>query len=145
MRTHVRDLARGADVEDRGVLAQVRDLAAALLAMLRNTAQLAGGEARLVARRFAVRSGLFVAWTVLAAIGAAVLVAGLAWGVAVAVGMPAWAALAVIGALVLAAGGIGAKRALSSLSQPDLGFQRTLTELEADVAALQGACEDCEP
>jgi hypothetical protein len=122
----------------RGVLALIRVLADSGLELLHGAARMATSEGRIILHRLSVRLGLYFAGLCVAAMGALLVLVGASFLLARAFGADPWVGLVVVGAAAGVAGSLAARRALRSLGAPDLAFQATLAELDADVAALRG-------
>lgn len=132
---------RDTGAPDTGLVQTIRELAGACLSLVRNTVQLAACEGRAVARRLALRVTFLVVALVVAAIGVLLILGGAAVAL-VQAGVPLWAGLVGIGVIAVAGGVIAALRVVAKLSDPDLSFQGTLDEIEADAAALRCATDE---
>ena len=136
------ETGRPEGTERRGVVALVRDLSGAVLELVHNTARLAACEARVIARRFAVRLAVFIVSLVVVAAGLLLALAGAAILLERVTGMPLWLSFVLVGTVVAAAGAVGAAWAVRRLADPDLAFPGTLAEIGADVESLKAACKE---
>lgn len=131
--------ARQSGAEQRGFFALLRALADSGLDLAHNTARMAASEGRMVLHRVTARLCLLLAGMLFGAIGLLLALAGGALGLARLAGMDPWLALSIVGVATLAIGAFVTMRAIRRLDAPDLGFQATLAEFEADMQALRAA------
>jgi hypothetical protein len=120
----------------------VRDVLRAASGLVRNTARMAGLEAREVARRLARRIALLVGAATLAAAGGLLVLTGLALLGERALDIPRWAAFVAVGVLAAGAGALGISAAIRRLGRDDLAFPETLAEIVKDAEAISARREE---
>jgi hypothetical protein len=126
-----------AGAEQRGLFALLRALTGSGLDLVRNTAQMAASEARIVIERIVLRLCLLIVAAFVAATGLLLVLVGVAIVLARETGIDPWLAFVGVGALTAAVGAALIARALARLSARDLAFPATLAELETDIVMLR--------